>query len=179
MKGPKVYDYLNTSMKTCNHCKTIKEDTEFNKNQSRCRVCSKAYYAAAKLKPGFAENRRVKSQEGYYRDVDATRKRLAKHATGYRKKLREEFLAEYGGRCECCGISEPAFLSLEHKNKDGAAHRRSKWGNNRGNSHELLRDIKKQGWPKDIYGILCHNCNRASFYGICPHKEARTHHSGI
>src|SRR5262252_4538483 len=38
---------------------------------------------------------------------------------------RLEMIAAYGGECACCGETEPVFLTLDHVNGDGAAHRRS------------------------------------------------------
>jgi hypothetical protein len=82
-------------------------------------------------------------------------------------KLRAEFIEEYGGRCECCGESEPDFLSLDHIYSDGAAHRKQL---RRGN---IYRDLKRLGWPKDRYRLLCFDCNlgRSRHGGRCPHEN--------
>ena len=34
----------------------------------------------------------------------------------HRQKLRTEVLMAYGGQCECCGITELGFLSIDHIN---------------------------------------------------------------
>lgn len=73
----------------------------------------------------------------------------------------------YGGRCVCvnCPETNPAFLTLDHVNGDGKAHRK-KVG-----SH-TYRDLKRQGWPKDGYRLLCWNCNAMIRFGDpCPHEE--------
>ncbi len=55
-------------------------------------------------------------------------------------------------------------------NGDGKAHR-LQFGE-RGNSDGVVRDLKRRGWPKDGYTILCFNCNmgKAVNGGICPHQ---------
>jgi hypothetical protein len=96
-----------------------------------------------------------------------------------RRKLKEELIAAYGGVCRCCGESEVEFLTLEHINKDGAAHRRSlvKVGPRGGYqswhsvSTKVYLDLKARGFPKDNYCLLCWNCHMASRYDSCPHQR--------
>jgi hypothetical protein len=86
--------------------------------------------------------------------------------------LREEALDEYGRKCRCCGLDDPRFLSLAHTNNDGAAARRKLGPRNRVSSAEILRDLKRRGWPKDEgIGIECFNCNMGAARngGVCPH----------
>lgn len=86
-----------------------------------------------------------------------------------RRKIRTEFLVEYGGKCNCCGESEFAFLTLEHKNRDGKSHR-----NQYGTSTQILADLRRRGWPKENYEVLCFNCNRATWeLGLCPHRQRK------
>lgn len=86
------------------------------------------------------------------------------------RRLKLEMIFAYGGRCSCCGESEEQFLTLEHKNHDGVAHRRT---NNFGGVG-VWRDLKRRGWPKDAYTIFCWNCNLATKNGDpCPHEVAR------
>lgn len=101
------------------------------------------------------------------------RKRDPERFKGYwnkkNAKIRAEMINAYGGRCECCGESIEVFLTLEHKKRDGAAHRRSLSKSR--NPRMVYADLRKRGWPKDDYGILCFNCNMGSWkVGICPHK---------
>lgn len=81
--------------------------------------------------------------------------------------LRAEMIAAYGGRCACCGESNPIFLDLDHIYNDGKADRKI-----RGNSQRLIVWLQKNEWPRDRYQILCCNCNqgKARNGGICPHK---------
>lgn len=76
-------------------------------------------------------------------------------------------LAAYGGSCECCGETEPKFLALDHIHGGGNKHR--KLIGTGATKMELY--LRKLGWPKDQYRVLCHNCNSAEgFYGECPHR---------
>ena len=72
----------------------------------------------------------------------------------------------YGGKCECCGEAHREFLTIDHVNGDGAAHRRAIGGKGR----RLYVAIKAEGFPQDRYRLLCLNCNISlGFYGYCPH----------
>ena len=79
----------------------------------------------------------------------------------------------YGGKCNCCGESNPLFLTIDHVNNDGYKHR----GRNDGKykigsfSGHYYKTIIKAGFPDDLQ-LLCYNCNcgRARNKGICPHK---------
>ena len=88
----------------------------------------------------------------------------------YRAKIRAEFIEAYGGKCQCCGESEPKFLELDHSDNSGAMHRKVT-GTRGWRMYQLLKDA---GGPKDRYRLLCSNCNlcRARF-GRCAHEEKR------
>lgn len=96
-------------------------------------------------------------------------KELAARGDTRRTRLRRKVFAAYGDRCACCGETIPTFLTLDHVNRDGKAHR-AKFGG-RGSSLSVYYDLQRQGWPKDGYRILCMNCNFATrFGGLCPHQ---------
>lgn len=77
---------------------------------------------------------------------------------------RDEVIAHYGGKCECCGESTREFLTIDHINNNGKAHRR-KIG-----SH-LAAWIIKNNFPADLR-VLCSNCNCGrSKFGVCPHQR--------
>jgi hypothetical protein len=72
-----------------------------------------------------------------------------------RAQLRIESLAEYGGKCIRCGISDARVLDLDHINNDGASERRK----NGRHGWALMRWLKKHGYPKDRFQLMCRNCN--------------------
>ena len=88
-------------------------------------------------------------------------------------RLRARMLEMYGHACECCGESRKEFLALDHRNNDGAAHRkeiRSRTSDSP-TSH-VYRQAVMLGFPNNKFRLLCHNCNMArGFYGFCPHEK--------
>lgn len=95
---------------------------------------------------------------------------------GVRQRLRQKVIEAYGGLCVCCGEHRKEFLQLDHKNNDGAAERRemSRCENDGNLTYRLYRKLKKTGFPKDRYQLLCSNCNLAKgIYGECPHERER------
>lgn len=89
-------------------------------------------------------------------------------AQRYRRKMRLRVLEAYGGKCACCGEATPEFLSIDHIDGNGNAHRRaiSKYKN----AAVFYFWLVKQGFPPG-FRVLCYNCNCArGFYGRCPHE---------
>ncbi len=164
--------------KTCKKCGLPKPTDEFQKlSQSKdgfsylCKLCKRT---------------RDKSYLLIYRDkyperIEAYKKSCAKwgkenpeklklHGHNSWLRLRNEMLDAYGRRCACCGIDYVEFLTLEHINRDGSAHRLRVGG-----GANTYRDLKKQGWPKSGYKVLCMNCNWGIRRGgICPHQREHT-----
>jgi hypothetical protein len=82
---------------------------------------------------------------------------------------------ELGGRCACCGEDRLEFLTVDHVNGDGAEHKR-KLGSHRPSKstgpYEVYSCIKKQGYPRDKYRVLCFNCNCSiGVWGYCGHHR--------
>jgi hypothetical protein len=91
--------------------------------------------------------------------------------TGRDKSRKLDAFNAYGGpRCNCCGDSIFQFLTIDHINNDGAAHRKliSKDGRSGG---ALNCWLKRHGYPPG-FQVLCFNCNIGKHIngGICPHK---------
>lgn len=82
----------------------------------------------------------------------------------YGTKLKSNCVNAYGGKCECCGETELIFLAIDHINGGGSKHRKEV-----GAGEQFYRWLRNQKYPKG-YRVLCHNCNWASHWGICPHK---------
>ena len=84
----------------------------------------------------------------------------------YRQKLRHIVLYHYSLTskitCACCGEDEYLFLCLDHKNNDGAQHRREV-----GSGARLYQWIIKNEFPEG-FQVLCYNCNSVKgWYGYC------------
>lgn len=156
----------------CSGCRRSLPEDQFcrNKNHAHrrgrdyaCKDCARKerreYYAKNKerLLKYFSERRRT----------PAYRKRHREYAKRRYHEVRSEMLAAYGGRCTCCGETEPAFLTIEHVNQDGASHRRLL-----SSPAGVIPDLKKRGWPKDGFTLHCWNCNAANYFsGGCPHRK--------
>lgn len=107
------------------------------------------------------------ARERYWDDPKKFREEARRDGAEKRKRLRDEMVATYGGRCACanCPETNSAFLTLDHINGDGKAHR-MKMG-----SHTYA-DLRRQGWPTEGYRLLCWNCNAMTRGGrMCPHEE--------
>jgi hypothetical protein len=89
----------------------------------------------------------------------------------YAARLRGEVLNAYGHQCVCCGETERAFLTIDH-----IVPRAQKKvaGEPRCGSALFYAWIRKLGFPKDGYRILCYNCNCGRNQGPCPHEVQRS-----
>jgi hypothetical protein len=109
-----------------------------------------------------AEDRRTKRKVFYQEN----RQRILEKLREKSRVLKQEVVNAYGGQCRCCGEIHLEFLTIDHTNGDGAAHRKQT-----GKGRRIYVDLKRQGFPQEGYQLLCFNCNIAlGFYGYCPHK---------
>lgn len=145
--------------KLCTKCGVIKPTSEFyRRTQVKCGYQSHCKECVCK----WRKNVYYKIPEVQKACKDASNKSYA--------KARAELIAAYGGACCCCGETEPKFLSVEHVNGDGAAHRKVIGEGGK----TLCNFLRRNGYPKDGYSLLCYNCNCAKgFFGVCPHETTR------
>ena len=89
----------------------------------------------------------------------------------YYRDIKNEVFAAYGGSvCKCCGVTALEFLSIDHINNDGAAHRKEVNGNSQ-DGRNILYWLKNHGYPPG-FQVLCHSCNFAKgHFGSCPHSR--------
>ena len=115
--------------------------------------------------PQKDRDRAAKRRETNYADVLVAN---AKWQRGRRARLRSEMLEAYGSKCECCGEAERMFLQLDHIDGGGTKERKEFR-----NVEYLMLDLKKRGWPKEKYRLLCANCNFGRWMngGTCPHAQ--------
>ena len=79
-------------------------------------------------------------------------------------RVRIECITYYGGKCDCCGENQAEFLTIDHINRNGAAHRKVV-----GFGNTFYYWLRRNNYPTG-YRVLCYNCNIADgFYGKCPH----------
>lgn len=102
-------------------------------------------------------------------NTDEYRQKKREWAKIFYKNLKEEMIANYGGKCVCCGESEHMFLTIDHIYGKGTEERRL---DKKLRGYGFYRELKKLGWPKDKYRILCYNCNCCiGVNGWCPHGK--------
>lgn len=82
-----------------------------------------------------------------------------------KKANRDAVFGHYGWKCQCCGVTESSFLTIDHKNEDGSGVP---------NGFRKSRDawIIRAGFP-DYLWTLCWNCNRGKHFNggsKCPHQ---------
>lgn len=117
-----------------------------------------------KWKADNAERHRASSREYSRAHADEISEKRKKE----RRTLKQSVIDAYGGKCACCGINTHEFLTIDHVNGDGAAHRKEN-GISSGRSFKLYRLLTNQGFPPG-FRVLCFNCNSSrGFYGYCPH----------
>jgi hypothetical protein len=143
----------------CRQCQAQKPKTDFRAVASTrhgylqpCKKCYNAYQRAFQKARPDIEQYRAKQKQANKKYLDA---------------IKEDTFKAYGGKCVCCGETEPKFLSIDHILGDGKEDRKKFLS-----GRVLYRKLKKQGYPKDRYQLLCFNCNCAKgFFGKCPHQE--------
>jgi hypothetical protein len=87
----------------------------------------------------------------------------------FNRKLKQDLVTNYGGKCECCGETRIEFLTIDHINNDGYLDRKEK-----GNTRGVQLWLRRNGYPKDNYRLLCYNCNCASYFrGSCHGEEIK------
>jgi len=135
-----------------------------NDGGRRCLACKQAHKAA--WNAAHDDEERARKREHH----DANREQHIARCRALRLSNKIETLQHYGNCCACCGEAEIAFLTIDHVNGGGDAHRRQISGSRRGGD-SMYRWLRSNGWPQDDYQILCFNCNQGRHVngGICPH----------
>ena len=83
--------------------------------------------------------------KAYYKRVNAERY----------ARLRGEAITAYGGACQYCGTTVPAWLAFDHVNDDGHSHRKVV-----SPGSQMVTWLRDNDYP-DMIQLLCHNCNTA------------------
>lgn len=138
--------------KTCPRCK--RTGVTFHRNAGRsdgwavyCVQCTRERYAKN------SEHNRNQAKQ-----------RAKKRAAAYRRGWRAKAIERYGGKCQCCGETELAFLCLDHISGGGSQARSV-------NAYAEMRNAALNYQPLR-YQVLCANCNMAKEREEgCPHQR--------
>ena len=137
-----------------------------SENPERVKRAQEAWKAR---NPGLAKQRAAEWYEKY-KPTARARERQRYHS------VKDAVYEAYGNKCNCCGESNRAFLSVDHVNNDGNQRRREKgYGvGRRSGGMGLYKTIVQEQFPPH-YQILCMNCNfgKARNNGVCPHVTAK------
>lgn len=153
--SPSVGGVLETS-RTCNKCgetHPIEYFPPYRSQPGRRRQCRACYLT---WRRGYYQQR--KRTGACERDKQTTNR--------HNRRLRLEIIAAYGGACECCGETEVELLNVDHVLNDGYLERKDR------NlfSHKLHYFLRRNGYPRDRYQLLCTSCNMGKAkHGVCPH----------
>jgi hypothetical protein len=153
-------------MKYCIKCKKNKLEDNFyidknGKLSFYCKECSRKRTKKWYWEQGGKEKTLKNQKIEFIKNPELKKQKYRDWA--WKRKI--EAINHYGGKCACCGESEPKFLAIDHKNNNGNKHRKE-IGN-----VKIYTWLKKNNWPKE-FQVLCHNCNMAkAFWKVCPHKE--------
>lgn len=171
-------------MPICNKCKTEKSESEFGRYCSgsidvMCKKCRREPvkkwwrdHPDAIRSYNRKSNNKPKTKARRKQWIANHREQYLAAIRRYSRTLREEALLRYSGpfpKCACPGCAETRreFLTIDHKNGDGADHRRQI-------KMPIYTWLKKQGYPPG-FQVLCFNCNCAKgARGVCPHVTAPT-----
>jgi hypothetical protein len=170
--------------KTCGRCMETKPLDQFYqyrhthrglgiaKFMAKCKACCRsvgAKYRERKGREFFREKNRVYQTNN--------RDKIRRLSRAFAEKLKAETFAAYGYKCNCCGENEIRFLSIDHISENGAEHRRQETGSkghrNSGTGAKMYGWLKRHGFPKDNFQLLCANCNVGKHFngGVCPHQH--------
>jgi hypothetical protein len=157
-KHPEV---ISNNCRMCGNKLTLENQRPYDRKKHRhiCRLCHNIYLRE------YNNNHPRKYHHNYDEENRYNRNR--------QRKIKLEMIEAYGGKCCCCGEEHFEFLCIDHIYTDGSIERNSKEHRGRlvNGGSALYRYLKKMGWPKDRYRLLCNNCNWSrAVFGYCPHQ---------
>lgn len=139
----------------------------FERNKSTCMLRVEEWKKANWEQYRAAQDRWVKANPEKVRASANRYFQSNKHKVAERwQAMRMMVFEAYGGaRCKCCGEENYAFLTIDHVNNDGAAHRAAI-------GKHLYRWLIEHDYPEG-FQVLCMNCNFGKHRnnGVCPHQD--------
>ena len=136
--------------KHCSRCHRTKSIAAFSKRSNRkcgllpqCKQCDSKRYKRYCQQPGVAETLRQSRQR-------------------YNQQIKLQALQRMGVlACEYCGCRELAFLTVDHRDNNGAEHRQRNKGLIGSHMYQWILKAAKKELTKWRLRVLCFNCNCA------------------
>lgn len=170
---------MNTStptLKTCARCRQAKPLTAFYAAKTKdgrrpyCIPCALTYAKAWRQADPAREQRQREHAQQWNADNKERKRRTMK---AYYQKYKATVIDHYSNgprRCACCGVTDLAFLAIDHIHGGGNKHRKT-IKTTTGTAFYLW--LIRNNFPEG-FRVLCHNCNFArGAYGVCPHEQER------
>lgn len=141
-------------------------NTPEDNERPTCRLCSKKALKGRTICYAHFEARRSPNYTKEYRA--ANRALLLQKRVEYKKQCKAKVIEMYGGKCECCGELNHAFLNIDHINNDGEEKRKAINGQN-----VIFVYLSTKPVDFENYRLMCFNCNCARRFQpdkLCPHQ---------
>lgn len=154
------------NLRQCHKClKVLPVEEFYEKPRYICKVCS-----IAKAK-AWRESHPAQYREYFRKYRRINQEQTNTNVRNYHKRIREQAIKAYDGKCACCGESDMRFLTIDHINGGGNKHRRLLRNGHHG-GQTIYRFLINGGFPTG-FQVLCYNCNCGKQYnsGICPHNN--------
>ena len=144
------------------------------RDPERRRVKQRGYQFAAyqrnpehkrRLKRESMERTRPQLNARKRAEYQANREAICLSQQERRRRYRLEAFNAYGGPiCRCCGEDTVEFLTFDHVDGGGNAHRRVI------GQGSIVHWLRRENYPPG-FQVLCYNCNNAkAYHGGCPHE---------
>lgn len=102
-------------------------------------------------------------------DVDVLYSPRSKWTRAWHRRLKQQVVDGYGGRCACCKETCLEFLTIDHVHGNGNQHRKTV----KALGKHLYQVLIAEGFP-NYARVLCFNCNLSArnHDGVCVHQLA-------
>lgn len=159
-KDPERYTLMRKASSAASHVKHREKRNAFSREYQKSHPWS-----------SYARKKRWEAKQPPELLREGKRARMVLH----RERERAAVFEAYGGHiCACCGETQRIFLTIDHVENDGAAHRKQiKWGS------EMFSWLRRNNFPPG-FQVLCRNCNwgKHANGGTCPHQSSKVQRLG-
>lgn len=173
-KTQQIY-YIRKKRGKCVRCGSEKENPDMvhcNSCKEKVRVQRKTKYISNKSNKLCVNCNSTLNLYNTYCDACATKNKKRSRVAAKNTKIK--VINHYGEKCFCCEESILDFLTIDHIDENGSAHRKSIGGKSTNYCGEKFYAwLIRKGLPPG-YQTACFNCNIGKHRnGICPHQKRK------